>query len=161
MYCKFCGKTIADDSTFCKYCGNMLHINPSHKFDTVPKANQVTCNEKNDEHSEHLSTSKGGNRLGTIFLLSIAISIICTLGYALIRNEDSQPHDDIHYWGSSVYDPGVIYGGSIEDAYEEINYTRKQKYEEGIKRMAIYSFPIAFGVLVIGAILTGTMNKKH
>lgn len=161
MNCKFCGKIIADDSTFCKYCGNMLQIAASNKFDTIQEVAQVTCNKSINKQSEHNNTSKSRNRLGTIFMLSIAISITCTLGYALIRNEDSKPHDYTHYWGSSTYDPGAIYGGSIEDVYEEINYTRKQKYEEGIKRTAIYSFPITFGVLVIGAILTGTMNKKH
>jgi len=25
MYCKFCGKTIPDDATFCNYCGKSLN----------------------------------------------------------------------------------------------------------------------------------------
>lgn len=161
MYCKFCGKIITDDSAFCRHCGKMLHVTPLHKFDTASKADKVTCNKNNNVRSDSNSKRKGRSRLGAIFILSITISIICTLGYALIRYEDSQPRDNTHYWGSSAYDPDVICGGNIEYVYEELNYTRKQKYEEGIKRIAIYSFPIAFGVLVIGAIITGTMKKKH
>ncbi|MFW5573382.1 MAG: zinc-ribbon domain-containing protein [Prevotella sp.] len=27
MYCKHCGKQIADDSTFCQYCGGKVDYN--------------------------------------------------------------------------------------------------------------------------------------
>jgi hypothetical protein len=51
-------------------------------------------------------------------------------------------------------------GGSIEDVYEDISWIRKDEYHKGIERMAIYSFPISLGVLVLGAIFTGKMTKK-
>ena len=44
--------------------------------------------------------------------------------------------------------------------HEGITWMRKDGYESGIKKMAIYSFPISFGILVLGAIITGTKNKK-
>lgn len=160
MYCKHCGKEVAEDSKFCKHCGSNINtINIEEQKDQDPmKLGDLNSDENQKKTSD---SSKGGNRLGMIFFWSLIISVVCTLGYAVIRNEDSKPHDSSsHYWGSSVYDPNIMSGGDVESVYEQINWIRKDKYEEGIKKTAIYSFPIAFGILVIGAILTGNMNKK-
>lgn len=161
MYCKKCGKQISDDSRFCRYCGSEQDT-PCVQIEKVIATKNVV-----DKVEDALNpiTSKPqikskGNRLVLLFLWSIAISIICTIGYAVVRSEDAKPYDSEHYWGSSVYDSQSMTGGTIESLHEDITWMRKDGYESGIKKMAIYSFPISFGILVLGAIITGTMNKK-
>lgn len=159
MYCKHCGKEIADDSKFCKYCGNKLD-EPSES-EQVVKSVEAPSIDENKPVSPTNTPPQKGNRLGLIFLWSILICAICTIGYAAIRSEDSQPCDSSHPWGTSAYDPTTMMGGDIQGVYEDVTWIRKDEYESGIKKTAIYSFPISFGILVLGAILTGTMNKKQ
>lgn len=154
MYCKHCGKELADDSKFCEYCGK--GVADTSIQESPMQAHGFTKDKATDSQSIN-SVSKNGNRLATIFLWSVLICICCTLGYATIRYEDSKPCDSEHYFGFSVYDPGLIMGSSYED---DLTWIRQDKYYAGIKKTAIYSFPIAFGVLVLGAIFTGTMNKN-
>jgi hypothetical protein len=154
MYCKHCGKEIAIDSKFCKFCGNGV-ADSSNQESSTPKPNLT--NEKISELQSTNTPSKKGNRLAAIFLWSVLICVCCTLGYATIRYEDSKPYDSEHYWGFSAYDPGGLMGINYQD---HLTWIREDKYKDGIRTTAIYSFPIAFGVLVLGAILTGTMNKK-
>lgn len=161
MYCKKCGKQISDDSKFCRYCGSEQDQSVE-QIGQVSTTNDVvdTVKEAPRTIPEKLQTKPKGNRLVQLFLWSIAICIICTIGYAVVRSEDSKPYDSEHYWGSSVYDPQSIMGGTIESVHEDITWMRKEGYESGIKKMAIYSFPISFGILVLGAIFTGAMNKN-
>ena len=35
MYCKHCGKEIADDSKFCQYCGKSLESNTINYFESI------------------------------------------------------------------------------------------------------------------------------
>lgn len=161
MYCKKCGKLISDDSKFCRYCGSEQDT-PSVQMEQVIATNNVA--DKVEEANITISAKPQGkpkrNRLVPLFLWSIAISIMCTIGYAVVRREDSKPWDAEHYWGYSVYDPQSMENTTIESVHEDITRIRKDGYESGIKKMAIYSFPISFGILVLGAIFTGTMNKN-
>lgn len=156
MYCKNCGKQIADDSNFCRFCGNGV-LGSSWQEPLVPTHSPTI--KKNIEQQNRCVTPKKGNRLVALFLWSVVVCICCTLGYAAVRYEDSKPCDNEHYWGSSVYDPGMLFGGV--DYQNVVTDIRKDKYKAGIKKMAIYSFPISLGILVIGAILTGTMNNNN
>lgn len=153
MYCKHCGKEIADDSKFCKFCGNGVADSLNQESST-PKPSPA--NEKTSELQSTNTPPKKGNRLVALFLWSVLICVCCTIGYAVIRYEDSKPYDSEHYFGFSAYDPGMLIGGDYED---QLTWIRQDKYKAGIKKTTIYSFPIAFGVLVLGAIFTGTMNK--
>lgn len=159
MYCKYCGKEIKDDSKFCRWCGKSLYQAECHETSTCEKDLYVTESESNFVLKSD-NGSHGSNRLLNLFLYAIFICIICTGGYALFRYNDSLPYDEEHYWGYSVFDPNIMSGGSIEDVYEDISWIRKNEYHKGIERMAIYSFPISLGVLVLGAIFTGKMTKK-
>ena len=161
MYCKKCGKQISDDSKFCRYCGS----EQDSSVEQIAQTNII--NDKVDKVIEAPKTiteqpqaQPKGNRLVRLFLWSITICVICTIGYAVIRSEDSTAYDSEHYYGSSVYDPESMSGGTIESVHENLTWFRKDGYERGIKKMVIYSFTISFGILILGAILTGTMNKK-
>jgi hypothetical protein len=95
----------------------------------------------------------------SIFLWSLAICAICTIGYAVIRSEDAKPYDDTHYWGSSAYDTkGILVG---DDYGDQLTWMRKSGYEKGIKKMALYSFPISFGLLVIVALLRKSDKNRQ
>lgn len=155
MYCKHCGKEIADDSKFCKFCGNGV-ADSSNQESSTPKPSPT--NEKIYELQSTNTPSKKGNRLVVLFLWSMLICVCCTLEYAAIRYEDSKPYDSEHYFGFSVYDPDMLIEGN--NYQDQLTWIRQDEYKAGIKKTAIYSFPIAFGVLVLGAILTGTRNKK-
>ena len=136
MYCKHCGKQIADDSKFCKHCG-------SNQYDSTTSPNL----RKSSESLCFNKYIKKRNKLITIFLWSIVISICCALGYATINYEDSKP---------------INFVGYFPENYKKFqNEIKIDKYKDGIRRTAICSFPIAFGVMVLGAILTGTMNKNN
>jgi len=154
MYCKHCGKEIADDSIFCKYCGNGV-VDSSNQGSSTPTPSPT--NEKITKPQGAKTVPQKGNRLAAIFLWSVVICVCCTLGYAAIRYEDSKPYDTEHYFGSSAYDPGMLFGGDYQDT---LTWIRQDEYKAGITKTAIYSFPIAFGILVLGAILTGAKNKK-
>lgn len=154
MYCKHCGKEIADDSKFCKYCGNGV-VDSSNQGSSKYTPNPTTRMPTEPQSTQPIP--KKGNRLAALFLWSVLICVCCTIGYAVIRYEDSKPYDSEHYFGFSVYDPNALIGTDYQD---QLTWIREDKYKAGIRKTAIYSFPIAFGALVLGAIFTGTMNKK-
>ena len=76
MYCRFCGKEIAEDSKFCAYCGKELAYNPDNK-----ETEQIKPDRKNDPKYKKMksSYSKGAlacliwfgalNVIGSIFLM--------------------------------------------------------------------------------------------
>lgn len=162
MYCKQCGKQIADDSKFCRYCGSTQDEPSVSQESPMSSNNEVSVDNSKDVPSDTsiTTTNKEGksNRLGKIFLLSIGICILCTIGYAVIRNEDSKPYDAAHYWGSSVYDTKGSLMGEYED---QLTWMREDGYKKGIKNMAIYSFLISFGVLVVGSLISKSSNNRN
>lgn len=94
MYCKYCGKEIADGSTFCKYCGKQL------------KNVQVNCNSQSQDNNgdtanlnkqnfaeEHTETreEKTEKRIVPIIITTIIVVIIVVLCFLnnsnnIIRN---------------------------------------------------------------------------
>ena len=53
MYCKHCGKVIADDSKFCRYCGtNLVDVSLAEESSNVSQSNETkaeTVEPSNDE----------------------------------------------------------------------------------------------------------------
>ena len=106
---------------------------------------------------ESCNKVKSKNRVLPLFLWALVVSAICTIGYAIVRHEDSKPYDKNHYWGSSTYDTnGMLWG---DDYGDQLTQIRKVGYEKGIKNMVLYSFPISFGILLIGALLNNSTKK--
>ena len=150
LYCRHCGKQIASDSQFCQHCGSRIE---------KVTASDLTETQGIIHGTSTSTTKKGGMTLLSIFLWSLAICAICTIGYAVIRSEDAKPYDDTHYWGSSAYDTkGILVGDDYED---QLTWMRKSGYEKGIKKMALYSFPISFGLLVIVALLRKSDKNRQ
>ncbi len=164
MYCKNCGKIIADDSKFCCHCG-VAQDNGNNNLGTknssfVQTQNDARINTTESTLSTTTQEKKGSNRLLRLFFISLGISVICSIGYASIRHKDSQPCESWQYWGQSVYDPEWIGFNPGDHTTIAINEHREEGYIEGIKKTAIYSFLSAFTILVLGAIISKNNNKK-
>jgi len=83
MYCRFCGKEIAEDSKFCAYCGKELAYNPDNK-----EIEHIKPDRKNDPKYKKMksSYSKGAlacliwfgalNVIGSIFLVVGLVSVV-------------------------------------------------------------------------------------
>lgn len=145
IFCKHCGRKIAPYSQYCQYCGgNLQELEP-------PNWKEMNM------RKESCNKVKSKNRVLPLFLWALVVSAICTIGYAIVRYEDSKPYDKNHYWGSSTYDTnGMLWG---DDYGDQLTQMRKVGYEKGIKNMVLYSFPISFGILLIGALLNNSTKK--
>lgn len=124
MYCKHCGKQIADDSTFCQYCGRNLvtlqteiptreeHISESAKekqeIVLTTKENtalQVEITKKKTNHSSVIANEFVGN----FKMLGVAtgLFIVYMLGFIAVHQKDIKVYDSPYssFWGESCYDP--------------------------------------------------------
>ena len=157
LFCRHCGKQIDPDSQFCQHCGGK--VGNKNEYETVPSNIDTHIDIQEEiQNVDTKATNNGGMSLLSIFLWSLAICAICTIGYAVIRSEDAKPYDETHYWGSSAYDTkGILMGDNYGD---QLTWMRKDGYEKGIKNMALYSFPISFGILVVVALVRKSANKQ-
>lgn len=128
MYCKNCGKEIADDSKFCQYCGASLMSSehPEKKVE-VELSNkdgepiQVEVSKKKVDHSNMVANEIVGN------LKVIGLALILFAAYMLIlvivRQKDIKHYDYAtheSYFGESCYDPDFKTGSytlNWEEAY--------------------------------------------
>lgn len=157
LFCRHCGKQIDSDSLFCQHCGGKVGNTKEHESVPINNSTPVDIQEE-IQNVDKTVTKNGGMSLLSIFLWSLAICAICTIGYAVIRSEDAKPYDKTHYWGSSAYDTeGMLWG---DDYGDQLTWMRKNGYEKGIKNMALYSFPISFGILVVVALVRKSGNKQ-
>lgn len=129
MYCKHCGKQIADDSYFCQYCGGKVMEEPlSQESSTVLPAN--SDNESEESISEVIIATKEANLIqvevsqkgkdnssaianeivGNIKMAGIALCIflVYMIGFVLIHSKDARTLDNNSFWGESCYDPATM-----------------------------------------------------
>lgn len=127
MFCKHCGKQIADDSTFCQYCGGKLDglvtipqksseqearsIEPidasiSTKEDNPIKV-EVTKNKTNN------SPAIANEIVGNLKMMGfgLILSIFYILIFMAIKSHEARPLIESGYLGESCYDPTNISGG--------------------------------------------------
>lgn len=140
MYCKHSGKQIADDSTFCQYCGgklvplqtaNPIKEEPISESDKEKQeivlttkentALQVEIIKKKTNHSSVIANEFVGNfkMLG----LAVGLFIVYMLGFVAIHQKDIKVYDfpNSSYFGESCYDPNTLSGNWIFD-WEEHYY---------------------------------------
>lgn len=85
MYCKYCGKLIDNNSSFCSYCGKPQHINnttvntSSNKVDIKDKKESPTKS-VSPPNANNNSTKHNAKRSYTIFILAISILATLVLG---------------------------------------------------------------------------------
>lgn len=160
MYCKHCGKQIADDSTFCQYCGGKLDVQTDNKeqsqieepvdanVETETPAQEVTIttketqpvqvevSKKTKDNSSTIANEIVGNlkMVGCAFLL-FAVYMI---GFRMIHQKDIKEYDypNSSYFGESCYDPSSL-SGNWKFNWEEHYYD--QLYYNYYKQVA-FSF---------------------
>lgn len=73
MYCKECGKQIANDSKFCPYCGTKLDM--ISDFQNVASYDNKTLNSEIDKCAQPIHKLNKGRsiRIGMLFLWSIVL----------------------------------------------------------------------------------------
>lgn len=149
MYCKHCGKVIADDSKFCQHCGGRIDTlildskeeasieKPAEEDNTTPQiviktnddsAIQVELTKKSTDNSSTIANEIVGNL--KMVGIAAALFAIYMIGFMLIHQKDITHYDyETHksYFGESCYDPNVLSGNwefHWEKHYYEILYFR-------------------------------------
>lgn len=132
MYCKYCGKEIADDSKFCQYCGGRIDTpildfkeedsieNPAEEDNTTPQiviktndnsAIQVELTNKSTDNSSTIANEIVGNL--KMVGVAAALFTIYIIGFMLIHQKDITHYDyETHksYFGESCYDHNTLSG---------------------------------------------------
>ena len=135
MYCKYCGKEIADDSSFCRYCGGKVleesekHMSKSESNNTIHKYMNVNPQTtKSPVRKNNSSITK--ELIANLKMIGIAAFYVVfyMLCFTFVHKKDISTYDfETHssYLGESCYDPEVIKGNYIlhwEQRYYELLY---------------------------------------
>lgn len=139
MYCKHCGKQIADDSSFCQNCGGKVDAvvkEPISGKETVEESTQgeVSLDEDKEKTQEVIIATKetqpirvevspkskdnsstiANEIVGNLKMVGIAFIFfgIYMIGFMLIHQKDIKEYDypNSSYFGESCYDPSTISG---------------------------------------------------
>ena len=84
MYCRFCGRQIEDDSSFCTYCGKNLSTSTTNDNANKNVNNQNETVVENEETSEEKSSALKG-----FFILFIPFIIIISIFLAIASSNGS------------------------------------------------------------------------
>lgn len=120
MFCKHCGKQIANDSSFCQYCGGKLDVvsneqEEQHEEISTSNGNKeviktvaeqpikVEITKASQNHSSTIANEIVGNL--KMIGLALLVALFYIIGFAAIKSKDSKPLTDEGYWGESCYDP--------------------------------------------------------
>jgi uncharacterized membrane protein YvbJ len=121
MYCKNCGKQIADDSKFCKYCGTLVDdsMTTNDNSNEIKAEAEIVVSAKEDsslkveikKKKPIMKKSTAANEivanlkmLGIAFVLWLAYII----GFSIVHQKDIKQMDDNSYYGESCYDPSSL-----------------------------------------------------
>lgn len=154
MFCKHCGKEIAEDSMFCKYCGTKLRETIEKETrEEMPSDSSKIKVEVYDGHKPEKEEKSKNNKssfaneivaLFKIILLSGVIWVLYGVGFEIYYFNDTKPHPNLA-WGGSRYDEDVIVGNYVlneDDANLEFDnalYYEKQNIDRfGKQPMASY-----------------------
>ena len=152
MYCKHCGKQIADDSTFCQYCGGKVDAPAQESkedsvVEQVEKPNEteqqpaqeviVTTKESQPIQVEVSKKTKDNNStiadeiVGNLKMIVLALTffIVYMIGFILVHQKDIKKYDypNSSYFGESCYDPKTLSGNWKfnweEHYYDQLYFT--------------------------------------
>lgn len=187
MYCKHCGKQIADDSTFCQYCGGKLDNSTTGLKDSFDKEtfNKVSVDASistKDENPIQIEVSKkktnnsptiANEIVGNLKMigLGLILSLIYILFFISIKSNEARPLTDSGYLGESCYDPTNMSGGwmflweqhyalSVCTAPDYTTQTKDEKLELDIAdiRMGINPVSSADMAIIMQSDSEGALN---
>lgn len=120
MYCKNCGKQIADDSKFCKYCGALVEdsITTKNHSDEIKEDSKIVVSTKEEspvkieiKKKSIVKESTAANEIVANFkMLGIAfiLWLVYILGFSVVHQKDIKQMDENSYYGESCYDPSNL-----------------------------------------------------
>ncbi len=132
MYCKKCGKSIADDSRFCRYCGTKVdgadtplsdNINTKIHDDSTQvktatvistqKANpvEVVVSKKSTVRSTTIANEVTANT--KMIFIAVLLWIVYIIGFTIYHQNDVKPMDDNSWYGESCYDGDMTCNGDL------------------------------------------------
>lgn len=122
MFCKHCGKEIADDSLFCMYCGTRLDASLIKETDDAGSTEtskikvEVYDGHKfeKDEKTKKKKSSLANEVIGLfkVILIGFGLWIVYMIGFEIYHLDDIKSHPDLP-WGSSRYDEKIIVGDYV------------------------------------------------
>ena len=141
MYCKHCGKQIADDSAFCQYCGGKVDApaQESKEDSTIDQVEQLAEKEQQPAQEVVLTTKEAqplqvevskktkdnsstiaNEIVGNLKMIGFALAcwVVFMIGFIAVHQKDIKQHPD-SYWGESCYDE-VITGNFGSLNYQDI-----------------------------------------
>lgn len=142
MYCKHCGKQIADDSTFCQYCGGKVDApaQESKEDSTIDQVEQPAEQEQQPAQEVVLTTKEtqplqvevskktkdnsstiANEIVGNLKMVGLALAcwVVFMIGFIAVHQKDIKQHPD-SYWGESCYDEEFITGNFGSLNYQDI-----------------------------------------
>lgn len=170
MFCKNCGKEIADDSKFCQYCGTSLET-IAHEQE---KPIEVELSNKDGE-ALHVEISKkkvdnskavANEIVGNLKMLGLAICLFAAymLIFVIVRQKDIKHYDyTTHqsYFGESCYDADFKTGSYVL-SWEEAYYRDLHRLDYNQSHPDIkYHWDCALGVIPKSRIDYVRYNKGY
>lgn len=132
MYCKVCGKEVADDTVFCPYCGAKLDNNDNDVLDT-------------EEVSEH-----NDNGPWKVFaIVGYVLGIIGFVGSFLV-------------WGLSFSVPGIVFSALGKKSTDPEKQAKANKGLKFAIAGTIIGFVATFALVVVLTVLvvTGVIDPE-
>ena len=135
MYCKYCGKEIANDSKFCCHCG--MQVNE------LAKSSDIQLNTEKDQLSHAVSiedkktikidvvknetikeSTIANEVIANLKMICYALTtiVLFMIGFYAYHAQDIKPMDDNSYFGESCYDKTL--SGNWEFSWE-IHYYKE------------------------------------
>jgi hypothetical protein len=147
MYCKNCGKSIAADSKFCKYCGTLVE-EESGANKLQDNSSTISKSTKNDSKTEVIVATKDespvkieikknptikksttANEVIANFKMigwAILLWVVFIIGFVIVHQKDIMPIGEDSHWGESCYDPSILTNNHGSFNWKEI-YNEKVK----------------------------------
>lgn len=154
MYCKKCGKQIADNSKFCKYCGTLVDesletdsTNDSIQTDTRSEIIVSTKEEspvkieiaKNATIKKTTIANEVMANLKMVVIASV-IWVVYIIGFIVVHQKDIKSMNEKSWYGESCYDPSFMSGNWITNWQNQLaikvlmahDYSKPRKRQKGV-----------------------------
>lgn len=164
MFCKYCGKEIADDSVFCSKCGRSLEGNQSGNS----KAPVMNTNADAGKNDKPATMADIFSRPTTYVLIVLALVCMVPLYFAEYRRLVEGVALDGMYWLMAspvllsvfflflIIGPSVIKEAKAEEQreFEELGYKSNKVFEAVCNAL----YPVVFVIAILCFLISGLVT---